>query len=104
MIVAVMPPFGAIPFPCFSPLPPASASSFLVAVVSSSGTVSCTVQATCVLRFQREGLFQRPCGILWARAPAGKKKRGVGGGVSVVILQVKLWLISPLMGEITWGV
>ena len=34
----------------------------------------------------------------------GEEKRGVGGGVSVVILQVKLWLISPLMGEITWGV
>ena len=34
----------------------------------------------------------------------GEEKKGVGGGVSVVILQVKLWLISPLMGEITWGV
>ena len=103
MIVIVMPPFGATPFPCFSPLPSVSASSFLVAEVSSSGTVSCQAYHLWASS-PEEGAVPATTRNSVGTSACGEEKRGVGGGVSVVILQVKLWLISPLMGEITWGV
>ena len=98
--VCLMPPFGATPFPCF--FTPSSSVCLIFPGGCSLIVGDRELYGACHLcaSFPEGGAVPAT-----TRNSVGtSEKRGVGGDVSVVILQVKLWLISPLMGEITWGV